>query len=541
VASATVTPKRLDAALALVLCGAGTALRVPGLTHADVWFDDAWAELPARVPLPTALHMVVTTPLYTLALRWWIEAHASATWWAQLPALVLGIAGIAAVYALVRALRFSRLAAVAAAAVIAAGPITVAYATRLKEYPADLLIACLLLWLVEWWRSDPSRRRLAYLAAASVVGLWVSASTAAVVGGAAVVVVAVAWNRRELRRDAAGFIGILAVGSGALWVTFLRRVPAQLRTNWRTHGYLFGYSSSRHVVYEFQQTFSGLAHGFLGIPIPYTFTGFTIRALPMVLAIACCIALVALVAPPIARLVGSRGSSIGPTTAAAATMLLAVLGTLCGASPLGDGRTDEVFYPALLVLIVGAATELASRATATPRTRTVARVTVAVVVTVVATWFGVDHVAAYPPTGLRAVMAELRPRLLPGDVVVVDGYESFTWADDDLAAWKVSFSPTDVPWPMGFHVVSLDPTYVLSTNYLQPDVQIEELSRRTRRVWFVGPTVGGYSTAAPKGLWDFPYTTPTLTTLEEFGWSAAGTSCCHAPGVYAQLYVYKPR
>jgi hypothetical protein len=535
----TVTWRRPDVAIVLVLCGVGAGLRAPGLTSADPWFDDAWSALPAHVPLSNAIHMVVTTPLYSLALREWMELRPQ-TWWAQLPALVLGITGIAAVYGLVRALRFSRLSAFVAGTVLMASPIAVTYSTRLKEYPADLLCACLILWLVERWRSEPTRRGLVLLALASVASMWISASTAAVVGGAAVVVVATAWSRRELRRDAAAVVGVLAIASAGLWAVFLRHVSSQLRTNWRTHGYLFGYSSGRHVVYEIQQTFSGLAHGFIGVPIPYTFEGYAIRTLPMVLAIATCIALVALIAPPVAEVLSSRGATVGPTAASAATMLFAVLGTLAGISPLGDGRTDEVFYPSLLILLVGGATVAVRSATASARVRDVARVTTVIVLGTVAVWFGTTHVAMYPPTGLRAVMAQLQPKLLRGDVVVVDGYESFTWADDDLSSWKVSFQTTAVPWPMGFHVVSEDPTYVLSTNYLQPDEQIEKLASRTRRIWFVGPTVGGYSTAAPADLWGFAYATPTLLELEAFGWHRVPGFPITSGGVYAQLYVYRP-
>ena len=134
-----ITP-RVEAVLIVALCGLGLAMRVSGLTSRDPWFDDAWAALPAHVPLGDALRMVVTTPLYALGLREWIILGPTDTWWAQLPALVLGVLGIAAIYLLVRAHRFSPLAGFVAAAVIAAGPITVNYSTRLKEYSADLLL-----------------------------------------------------------------------------------------------------------------------------------------------------------------------------------------------------------------------------------------------------------------------------------------------------------------------------------------------------------------------------------------------------------------
>jgi len=534
------------AAIAAVaaLCVFGAAIRVPGLTSRDLWFDDAWAALPAHVPLGDAVRMVVTTPLYTLGMRGWIGLAPQTTWWAQLPALVLGVLGIVAVYALVRAHRFSRLGALVAAAVIAAGPITVTYSTRVKEYSADLLLACLVLWLVERWRAAPSTRGLATLGAASVLALWVSASTAAVVGGAAACVVAVAWSRREQRARAAALVGGLAVAAAVEWLVFLRRLPHQLRVNWRTHGYLFGYSSARHVVFAFQQTFSGIAHGLLGLPIPYTFQGDALRAVPMTLAVVAALVLLLLVAPPLVAAVRSRGSAVGPTLAASAAVVLAVVGTLSGVAPLGDGRTDEALYPALLLLAVGTASGLARRWHTPASPRHSLRWAVAGLVGVTAVWFGVAHVAEYPPTGLRTVWSELAPQLRPGDVVVVDGYESFTWGDEGLRPWSVSFHQGAVPWPMGFHVASRDPDVVLSSSYLQPDASIYSLATRTQRVWFIGPTVGGYSTSAPRFLWANPFLTPTLIYFAGDHWPFVGAhgwqpvrACCGSSGAYAQLFV----
>lgn len=538
-----VTTRQLELAAVVAVCAVGLWLRVSGLTSHDLWFDDAWAALPAHVGLSDAIRMVVTTPLYTLGLREWLRLGPTPTWWGQLPALVLGVGGIAAVWRLVRSLGFGRLAALGGAAVVMAGPITVAYATRLKEYPADLLCACLVLWLAERWRRSRTDRNLAALGAVSVVCLWVSASTAVVVGGAAIMVVAAAWGDSRCRRAALVHVGVLAAASVGLWAAFLRRVPAQLRTNWRTHGFLFGYSSQHHLAYTFQQTFSGLAHGLLGVPLPWTSSGSAVRAYPMALAIVAALGLIALVEPDLSAVLRSRGRTVGTTFAAAASVVLAIAGTLSGLTPLGDGRTDEVLYPSLVVLLVAAGTSLARRATATDSLRRTAATATAGAVVVVAFAFGVTHRAAYPPTGLRQVLSVLETKLLPGDVVVIDGYESFTYADDSvLGGWKVSFARTPVPWPMGFHVVSLDAAYVLSTNYLQPDQQITDLARTTRRVWYVGPTVGGYSTAAPKDLWLFPYVTPTITELEAEGFVGVDAfASVPGAGVYAQLLVLRPR
>jgi hypothetical protein len=535
-----VTWRPLDVVPVAGLCAAGVAFRAPGLTAADAWFDDAWAALPAHVPFGTALHMVVTAPLYGLALRSWIQLGPHATWWGQLPAFALGVVGIVAVYALIRGLGLPRLGAFAAGLAIAVGPVTVAYSTRLKEYPSDLVFACLVLWLAERWRREPSRRATLALAAAGVVSLWVSASTAAVVGGAAAVVVVSCIGRPALVREAGLLVGALAAGTIGVWAAFLRLVPSQLRTNWRTHGYLFGYSDVHHVLYEFQQTFSGLTHGLLGVPIPWTSSSSALRAVPMIFAVASFVGIVALVAVPVRAAVRTRFLDVGVGFAAAVTVALAILGTFVGVAPLGDGRTDEAFYPALLVLLVVAATLLATAATSPERVTRRVRFGVAAAMGLVSVLFGAAHVAEYPPTGLSTVVAELRTHLLPGDVVVLDGYESFTWADEDLGAWHVSFRQGSVPWPMGFHVVSDNPTYVLSDEYLQPDRQIEDLSLRTHRLWYLGPTVGGYSNQAPTDLWSFPDSTPIYDELVALGWQPVGGVCCSAPGAYAVLFLYRP-
>jgi len=536
---------RADIAVVTCLCAFGAAIRIPGLTSRDLWFDDSWAALPAHVSLHDALRMVVTTPLYTLAMRTWIGALPQDTWWAQLPALVLGVVGIAAVWAIVRAHGYSRLAAFVGATLIAVGPVTVTYSARVKEYSADLLLACLVLWLVERWRRSPSSRSLTALAVASVGALWISASTAAVVGGAAATTMLVAWSRPELRRQVGALLGALVVGAASVWVVFLRHLPGQLRTNWRTHGYLVGYSSARHVAYSFQQTFAGVAHGLFGLPIAYTFQGYSLRAWPLVLASVTFLALACAVVAPLGAALRTRGAGTTPTTASAATICLAVIGTLAGVAPFGDGRTDEALYPALVLLGVGAASALASRASVRDTLRHSARVALVGVIAVVAMVFGLRHLAEYPPTGLRTVWAQLQPLLRPGDLVVVDGYEQFTWADEGLEPWRASFQRDTVPWPMGFHVVSASQGIDLSPEYLQPDPQLPALVANASRVWLIGPTVGGFSTSAPKALWNNEFPSPTVSELEGTpkhpGLLRIGKTFFESGGAYVQLFVHPSR
>lgn len=537
---------RPDLAVVASLCAFGAAIRLPGLTSQDLWFDDAWAALPAHVGIHDALRMVVTTPLYTLALRSWIAVGPSDTWFAQLPALVLGVGGIAATYALVRAYGLPRLGAAAAAAVVAASPVTVTFSTRVKEYSCDLLLACLVLWLVERWRRDPTWARLWWLGAAGAAAMWISASTAAVVGGAAVLVVVTSVGVRRLRAQAAALVGVLAVASVALWLVFLRHLPGQLRTNWRTHGYLFGYASAHHVAFAFEQTFAGIAHGLVGIPIPYAFDVYPLRASVMTTAVVTAIVLVALVLPPMVATARARARTCDPTLAAAAAVVLAVIGTLAGVAPLGDGRTDEALYPAILLLGVSLASRLVRREHwAWARTHG-ARLAGAGLIAAAALSFGLTHAAAYPPTGLSGVWARLQPRLHAGEFVVLDGYESFTWGNESLGPWHVSFAQGAVPWPMGFHVASDDVHVILSRNYLQPDAQFATLHLRTHRIWFIGPTNGGYSTSAPHSIWTLPFPSPDLlfflgspTGHGAHGWRAMTPCCGEGSGSYAWLFVYR--
>ena len=149
-----VSPLELVGVVALVALGAYT--RAHGFTNLDLWFDDAWAAMPARVGLSDAVHMVLTAPGYGLAMRSWIRLDPATTWWAQLPAYVLGLArDPRRLRAGPLALRNPRWVAFGAAIVVTVSPLAVQYATRVKEYPFDLLAACALLALAERVRRAP--------------------------------------------------------------------------------------------------------------------------------------------------------------------------------------------------------------------------------------------------------------------------------------------------------------------------------------------------------------------------------------------------
>ena len=98
--AAAAPPDRLHPGTAtvilLVLVGAGTAMRVQGLTTLGFYRDDAWAALSSRVGIGTAWHMWLAAPGFYFLERSFIELHPQSTWWAQLPELAAGIAAIPA-------------------------------------------------------------------------------------------------------------------------------------------------------------------------------------------------------------------------------------------------------------------------------------------------------------------------------------------------------------------------------------------------------------------------------------------------------------
>ncbi|MEI7479274.1 MAG: hypothetical protein WCK25_03090, partial [Actinomycetes bacterium] len=154
-------PRLFDVLALTAIVGLGLWTRIPGFSRYDLWFDDAWAALPAKVSFATANKMVATTPAYSLAMRAWLQVGPKSTIWAQSPSFVFSMVGIVAIYFLVRHFAFSRTLGLLASLTIAAGPVTSLYATRMKEYAADFLIACLILGLAERWRRNPSWGRAA--------------------------------------------------------------------------------------------------------------------------------------------------------------------------------------------------------------------------------------------------------------------------------------------------------------------------------------------------------------------------------------------
>ncbi|HEV3213135.1 MAG TPA: glycosyltransferase family 39 protein [Acidimicrobiales bacterium] len=518
------------------IVGFGAWTRAPGFTSSSLWFDDAWSAMPARVGLGTAIHMVTTAPGYTIALRSWLQLHPGATWWAQLPAFVAGLAGIVAVFFVLRYFGAWWPLTYLGALVVAASPVAVDYSTRVKQFGLDLLLACLVLWLFERWRRAGRPRDAALCAAACAGSLLVSLTTLVVCVAVAGVAALLATRDATRRRDGAVVV-LTTIGTAAIgYVLWLRHLSPSLHYGWTKRGYLLSTASLHRAGFSLEAMGTGLFHWMLGTPLGRGRVSTAITAAGVALALLAAVALVAITAPPLVGVVRRRGRAPGALVASSLAVVLAVILALLAKSPFGGGRTDEVLYPSILLLAAGALSPLAARAGATARRAALAG---CVVVAAVLVGVGATHRASYPTTDLRPLVAQLDapPNVGRSAVVVVDPWLAFSWAYDGLTPTSVSFAPTLLAWSQGFHVVSRDPDVVISENYFFPDRSYPRLSSRTTRVWYVASTVG-HQSRVPGHPNDLEKTANYLY-LRQLGWAPAGVYLT-APHTEAVLLVYRP-
>jgi Dolichyl-phosphate-mannose-protein mannosyltransferase len=500
-------------ALLALVTAFGAILRFPGFSTTDLWYDDAWAAMPAKEPLGVARHMVVTTPGYTLFNREWILLHPGSTPWAQAPAFLLGVAAIPIVYLALRSFAVARWATWVGVAVVTVSPTTVTYSTRVKEYAADFLLACLVLVLTERVRTN--RTSPWWLVAASVGAVVISASTMVVVIPAWGVVALVVWTDGSRRRTLVPPLVAAVVLSGACALAISATVPNILNANWRRRGFLGDWSSAHAIRFSLQSMFAGLAHNLLAIPSqPAAFHG-AIKVATAVLAIAVGVAVVGLAVVAIRE--GLRLATPGPLAVPAATLALAAVLGLCGFVPLGDGRTDEVLYPAIILAFGLVASRLRLPAW-TALTTVRAGVTAACILAF--GLFGVTHTARYPTINLRGLAATLHePTYASVTTLVVESFDGFTWGYDDLSPNAVVLGKASgLVFPMGFHVVSTVPNVVIGAHngaHVWPR-DLRYLSSQTKSLWYIGYELGTYDPYRPQG--STPQFGPVYQLLEREGW-----------------------
>ncbi len=463
----------------------GAVVRAYGFSNSDPWFDDAWVVLSTKVHLSSAVHMVDTTPLFTLAMRFWIGLHPHSLWWAQLPVFISGLAAIVAVFFLLRYFKLWWPVPFLAALVIAASPVAITYSTRIKQYNLDILLACALWWLFERWRREPSRRAATALGATSTLSLLISATTIVVIAPIAAVAILTAWRERSRRSDVAIIVGASLITLIVEYLIWLRRLSHGLHVGWTNRGYLLTFSTVHKFLFSLQTMSTQFFHWMIGVPTGHPpDPSKSITAAGIVIAIVVAAVLLVVTGVPIWGLFRRKLREPGEFVAPALSLAMAVALALVTVSPFGGGRTDEVIYPGVLLLFGSLVSQLQSRWRQWSRYFLVGAVVAAASFLVV----GERSRANYPTINLRALYSEFHPHVKSTDYIVVDPWLTFTWSDDSLSRTGVSFKKTFFDWSQGFHVVSYERQVVISDEYFFPNWVYGLIHTSSTRLWYVGET-----------------------------------------------------
>ena len=459
--------------------------RAHGFTSTDLFFDDAWAAMPARVSMNTAWHMTVSTPLWTMLLRQWIIWAPHATWWAQMTAYLGGAVLSLVIYPFFRYFRVSAWTATVLSALLIVNPIITIESTRVKPYTWEAVWGIAVLVLAEALRRAPSHRR--WLAFTLV------STFAAVMSFAMVFVVAGAWlstglwaiRQRENRRSwiLGGVVATLTTGLVA-WSTLKGQSPS-LGDNWKRRGYLADWSSVHAWLHNSVLMARGIFRSLFSFGVIQHFVN-SLTTRPENIFAALILLMVLAVAWRWRRLETEFRRSLRAVLLSLAAVLLA---SQCDLFPFGDGRTDVVFYPSMLLLLgVAIDSALPTLRSRGPLSRYLAAGVFAVVGSagIGATLYSTP--ALYPTLDLRGLWSQLRNQIQPTDIVVVPTYLSFSWAYAGITSSQVVLHPPG--WPQGFRLESTDTRVMLPEGYKYADAALATLHPSYLRVWYVGYELG---------------------------------------------------
>ena len=496
--------KVLTAAALVILVGAGTAMRAQGLTSLGFYRDDAWAAMSSRVGLGTAWHMWVTAPGFYFLERLFIGLHPQATWWAQIPGLVAGVAAIPAIYFLARHFGFHRVVGLVLALIVCVSPICIVYSTRVKEYSTAFLFTCAVLWAAESARRRPDGRRVLVLAAVSVLAFIVSASLGPVIAGVWIALGITALGEPE-RRRAVIVSGASVLGACiAVIAIFYSHISPSLTKFW--NGSYIAHSSPAAFLSTGRSALWGLSANLLHLTA-LTAAGQTVLVV-LLLGLS---------------LLGAYrdAAMLGP----ACILVVAVCASVARLAPLGTGRTDEYLYPALLLLLASGAVRLGERVRTqvSPQRRRVAGSAVAVVSLLVAGILLGGEIASVPPypgVGIQALAADIQRNAEPTDHIVVGELARYPWAYYLDSPLRPRFGSD---WSTNFTVTSTNPkVFIVPSEFYEggsTPARWANAFRNDRRLWFVE--------SPPLSL------NPTYAALRRDGWHRVRT--LHAQGVSAIL------
>jgi hypothetical protein len=503
-------------AVLLILTIFGAIIRARGFASTGLYMDDAWTALSSRVGLGTAWHMWVTAPGAGVVERTWMILGPRTTWWFQLPDFVCGVAAVPAIFFLARYFKLGRCVALGVTVLVCASLICVEYSTRVKEYPFDFLLSCLLLALAEAARRRPERGPLLAFVVASAGAFFMSASVAVLILGlwAALAIVAVP-DRPALRRVLAAAAAAAAV-CGTIAAVFYSHISPALTTFWT--GYFIQHSSLDTFLTSSVRSATRLLVHLVREPNGvYGISGFGL----LLVLVWASLSVVAL---------RRDRSMLGPAIA----VLVAFLASAARLAPLGTGRTDEYLYPPLLLLLASGANQLLAELNSALKRMSTAWVgPVAMsalgLVSLLAAGLFIQHVirqaTAYPSVDVPVLATKLHHVEQPGDHVFVNEWAVYPWAYYEDNPLRIEFGSQ---WLTGFAPVSTDPNVFIAPGDNAGSNRLARWVDDTaayHRLWYVWTKEG-------LNLQGF---TSSYKELIRGGWVPVRT--IHAPGCGATLLV----
>lgn len=465
----------------------GAAVRAPGLTAKDLWYDDAWVALPAHRGLGSTLRLSMSAPGFGVLGKAWISVDPSSTTWSLLLPYLLACAVPVAVYAMGRTYRLSPWWSLGLASAVTVAPDAILYSTRFKPYSAEVLVSALLLTVTERFRLERSTRRLLAFTAVAVLGVALSAALIVVAVGCTAALVVGALRHRTLTSRVGVAAGVVTVACACVGVRDRASVPTHLHAFWTaSHAMLAVPPHLSDLAATISTSSITYLHGALGLPIAVedlaSSTLVTSGAAWQVETILAVTLLVAGIAVPTLQLVvGRRDLRL---LAPASVLAVAIAAWALGLFPFGTGRTDLYSYPAVGLLAAVALRVGVERWLQRRGLRVLA--VVATAIAVVAS--GIHFRAWYPSQETRTIAQEVFAHRHPGDLLIVSHRNAYTWALDGLSHTTVVVarnSPESAS--VGYAIASTSPTVSIESPIAPSPLAVTPPSRATR-IWVIATT-----------------------------------------------------
>jgi hypothetical protein len=538
------------APLEYVLCSVivlfGASIRLPGLTSGDLWDDDAWIVLPIRVGLREAMRMDVSTPLFLLAVREWALLNPSSTAFIQMLPLAASLLTIAAVWWLVRVIGGRMWTRVLVALMVAVSPEVVEMSTRIKEFSVETLLGLLLLVVLVKAIESPAPRRSIALLGLSVVACLTSGILVLFVAGVTASYV-LQGLRTGRQRDRWWITTVAGSGLAMLgtYLAFYSHIPTWLNFWWSPLEFNAADASQRAHTIGIMGL--GIAHGFAGVPLqvgPIP-DAFALTAAQFSIAFEIAVVVFAILFALMVAAVWLARSAVSPQgtagLASVGVLALAVAAAVTGHAPLGGGRTDLWWYPAVWCLIA-IVIEAVFRRTSPivrrvgPGARRALAITSAVALVAIVVPYGIHFRAWYPVQDVRALFSQHKAEIRDSDWVYVSPPDTYAWALYGLGPFHIRFDSGRVHTLKGWRVSvdKFDVQHVM-------DVAPETICEHTKRIWWIGVNASTtdpnhYRWTGAAGLAIDPAGPQFTQELSRMGWSRSQVIV--GSGVNAILYTH---